>query len=82
MAHTKSGGSKAHQGGERRGKRLGIKVYEGQEVMSGAILVRQRGTPFHPGDNVGLGRDFSLFAKKEGKVEYKIRRGKHVVAVH
>lgn len=81
MAHTKAAGSKAHQGSERRGKRLGIKVYGGQSVATGDILVRQRGTKFSPGQNVGMGRDHTLFANKEGTVGYKSRRGKHLVIV-
>ena len=81
MAHTKSGGSKAAQGGERRGKRLGVKIYGGSVVKEGMIIVRQRGTKFHAGENVDTGRDFTLFAKKSGKVEYKVRRGRQFVAV-
>lgn len=81
MAHTKAAGSKAHQGGERRGKRLGVKIFGGQNVHPGMVLIRQRGTKFHPGANVGIGRDYTLFAVKDGKVEYKIRQGKQFVAV-
>lgn len=81
MAHTKSGGSKAAQGSQRRGKRLGVKVFGGQKAEAGDIIVRQRGTKFHPGKNVGLGRDFTLFATTGGRVEFKKRLGKQVVAV-
>lgn len=81
MAHTKSGGSRASQGGERRGKRLGIKAFGGTKVSVGTILVRQRGTRFSPGDNVGVGRDFSLFATKAGMVEFQTRRGKQFISI-
>ena len=81
MAHTKAGGSRAAQGSERRGKRLGIKIYGGQVVHPGMILVRQRGTNFHPGNNVSMGRDHTLFAIKDGKVEYKLRQGRRIIAV-
>ena len=81
MAHAKAGGSRAAQGSEQRGKRLGVKIFGGQKVTPGKIIVRQRGTKFHPGENVGLGRDFTLFAKKEGKVQFKLKYGKQIVAV-
>jgi len=70
MAHTKSGGSKARQGGNVGGKRLGVKKFGGQKVKAGQIIVRQRGSKFHPDENVGMGRDFTIFAKKEGVVEF------------
>ncbi len=69
MAHKKAGGS-SRNGRDSRGKRLGIKVFGGQEVVAGNILVRQRGNTVHPGKNVGCGRDFTLFALIDGKVEY------------
>lgn len=81
MAHTKAGGSRAAQGSRRRGKRLGVKIFGGQKVTPGMIITRQRGTKFHPGENVGMGRDHTLFAKSEGKVEYKVRRGRQIIAV-
>lgn len=81
MAHAKATGSRAGQGSEQRGKRLGVKIFGGQKVTPGKIIVRQRGTKFHPGENVGLGRDFTLFAKKEGKVKFKLKYGKQIVAV-
>lgn len=80
MAHKKQGG-KVAQGGERRGKRLGVKAFGGQRVKAGSILVRQRGTRFHPGRNVGLGRDHTIFALKGGIVEFKSRQGGQFVNV-
>jgi len=80
MAHTKSKGS-ARQKGNRTGKRLGLKVAGGQAVRNGNILVRQRGTVFHPGKNVGLGRDFTLFALADGIVKFGVRQGRKVVSV-
>ncbi len=70
MAHKKSGGS-SRNGRDSIGKRLGIKKYGGQAVTAGNIIVRQRGTKWHPGDNVGLGRDYTIFALKDGKISYK-----------
>ena len=67
MAHKKAGGS-SRNGRDSESKRLGIKRYGGQAVSAGEILVRQRGTKFHPGQNVGIGKDHTLFAKCEGKV--------------
>ena len=73
MAHKK-GQSSSHNGRESKSKRLGVKRYEGELVNAGAILVRQRGTPFKPGVNVGRGRDDTLFAKKDGKILFTSRR--------
>lgn len=73
MAHKKAGGS-SKNGRDSHSKRLGIKRYGGQTVSAGSILVRQRGTQFHAGENVGIGKDHTLFAKVEGKVVY-LRRG-------
>jgi large subunit ribosomal protein L27 len=70
MAHKKGVGS-SKNGRESESKRLGVKVFGGQEVISGNIIVRQRGTKFHPGKNVGLGRDHTLFALSDGKVAFK-----------
>jgi large subunit ribosomal protein L27 len=70
MAHKKAGGSKAKQGGNVAGKRLGVKVYGGSYVLPGSIIVRQRGRIFVPGNNVGMGKDFSIFSKIEGIVEF------------
>jgi large subunit ribosomal protein L27 len=73
MAHKKSGGS-SRNGRDSPGQRLGVKRYGGQAVNAGEILVRQRGTKFHPGDNVGLGRDHTLFAKADGAVKFTTKR--------
>ena len=70
MAHKKAGGS-SRNGRDSRGKRLGIKRFGGEDVVAGNILVRQRGNTVHPGKNVGCGRDFTLFALVDGKVEYR-----------
>jgi len=69
MAHKKSGGS-SKNGRDTIGKRLGIKKFGGQDVIPGNIIVRQRGTKWHPGKNVGLGRDFTIFALTPGKVSF------------
>jgi large subunit ribosomal protein L27 len=69
MAHKKAGGS-SRNGRDSESKRLGVKRYGGQLVSAGSIIVRQRGTQFHPGENVGVGKDHTLFAKVEGKVEF------------
>lgn len=80
MAHKKGGGS-SKNGRDSHSKRLGVKRFGGQLVKAGEILVRQRGTKFHPGKNVGLGRDYTLFALTPGVVEFGTRRGKKVVNV-
>ncbi len=72
MAHKKAGGS-SKNGRESESKRLGVKRYGGQQVLAGNILVRQRGTQFHPGVNVGLGRDHTLFARKDGQVRFETK---------
>ena len=72
MAHKKAGGS-SRNGRDSQSKRLGVKVYGGEQVNAGAILVRQRGTVVHPGVNVGMGRDHTLYARVAGKVEYGIK---------
>jgi large subunit ribosomal protein L27 len=74
MAHKKAGGS-SRNGRDSIGKRLGIKKYGGEHVIPGNILVRQRGTKWHPGTGVGLGRDYTIFAKVEGNVEFRRKRG-------
>ena len=71
MAHKKAGGS-SRNGRDSQSKRLGVKAYGGERVNAGQILVRQRGTVVHAGDNVGIGRDHTLFAKIDGKVEYSL----------
>jgi len=70
MAHKKAAGS-TRNGRDSESKRLGVKKFGGQEVLAGNILVRQRGTKFHAGDNVGLGRDHTLFAKANGRVKFE-----------
>jgi large subunit ribosomal protein L27 len=74
MAHKKAGGSSSN-GRDSIGKRLGVKRFAGQRVTAGSILVRQRGTTFKPGLNVGVGRDYTLFAKIDGVVQFE-NRGK------
>ena len=81
MAHKKGGGSSSN-GRDSQSKRLGVKVYGGEEVLSGYILVRQRGTKIKPGRNVGLGRDHTIFATSNGVVKYEtIRDGRKRVSV-
>jgi large subunit ribosomal protein L27 len=81
MAHKKGQGS-SRNGRDSRGQRRGVKVYAGTRVRAGAIIVRQLGTRLHPGLNVGLGRDYTLFAKVDGLVKYEpIRQGKTRVSV-
>ena len=75
MAHKKAGGS-TRNGRDSESKRLGVKRYGGQEVLAGGIIVRQRGTHFHPGVNVGCGKDHTLFAKADGVVKFAIRGSK------
>ena len=75
MAHKKSGGS-TRNGRDSQSKRLGCKAFAGQIVPAGTILTRQRGTRFHAGNNVGMGRDHTLFAKASGRVAYHLR-GRH-----
>jgi large subunit ribosomal protein L27 len=72
MAHKKAGGS-SRNGRDSQAKRLGVKRFGGQIVSAGSILVRQRGTRVHPGENVGIGRDHTLFAKITGKVEFDVK---------
>ena len=70
MAHKKAGGS-SRNGRDSAGKRLGVKKYGGELVIPGNIIIRQRGTKWHPGRNVGMGRDFTLYAKVEGHVRFR-----------
>ncbi len=72
MAHKKAGGS-TKNGRDSESKRLGVKRYGGETVLAGSIIVRQRGTKFHAGDNVGCGRDHTLFATANGKVEFTVK---------
>ena len=69
MAHKKAGGS-SRNGRDSQAKRLGVKAYGGELIPAGSIIVRQRGTQVHPGDNVGMGRDHTLFAKVSGRVAF------------
>ena len=81
MAHKKAGGS-SKNGRDSESKRLGIKRFGGEQVLAGNIIVRQRGTKWHPGTNVGLGRDHTIFALVDGTVEFKRRaEGKVHVSV-
>jgi|TARA_B110000971_G_C19966406_1_gene480441 large subunit ribosomal protein L27 len=75
MAHKKGAGS-SKNGRESESKRLGVKIFGGQECIAGNIIVRQRGTTHHPGDNVGMGKDHTLFALIDGKVEFKKKANK------
>ncbi|MEJ2044199.1 MAG: 50S ribosomal protein L27 [Reinekea sp.] len=72
MAHKKAGGS-TRNGRDSESKRLGVKAFGGQAVSAGSIIVRQRGTRFHAGNNVGIGKDHTLFAKVDGKVEFVVK---------
>lgn len=76
MAHKKAGGS-TRNGRDSESKRLGVKRYGGEVVSAGSIIVRQRGTKFHPGENVGCGKDHTLFAKADGKVQFIVRGPKN-----
>ncbi|WP_188149745.1 50S ribosomal protein L27 [Teredinibacter waterburyi] len=72
MAHKKAGGS-TRNGRDSESKRLGVKIFGGQEVVAGNIIVRQRGTRFHAGTNVGIGKDHTLFAKSDGAVKFEVK---------
>ena len=80
MAHKKAGGS-SRNGRDSAGRRLGVKKFGGEIVLSGNIIVRQRGTKFHPGSNVGIGKDHTLFATSDGKVLFKKTRTRTFVSV-
>ncbi len=73
MAHKKAGGS-SRNGRDTAGRRLGVKKFGDQAVVAGNIIIRQRGTTWHPGDNVGIGKDHTLFALTEGKVKFYVGR--------
>ena len=82
MAHKKAGGS-SRNGRDSAGQRLGIKIFGGEQVVAGNIIARQRGTKWHPGRNVGLGKDHTLFALIDGKVEFQTKtKGRIYVSVH
>ena len=74
MAHKKAGGS-SRNGRDSAGRRLGVKRFGGEAVIPGNIIIRQRGTKFHPGDNVGMGKDHTLFAKIDGQVRFRRTTG-------
>lgn len=80
MAHKKGVGS-SKNGRESASQRLGVKIWGGQKVIAGNIIVRQRGTNFHPGHNVGMGKDHTLFALTDGSVKFGVRRDRKVVDV-
>jgi len=81
MAHKKSGGS-SRNGRDSAGRRLGLKKSGGQEVISGNIIVRQRGTKYHPGENVGIGKDHTIFAVAEGRVKFATKaKGRTYISV-
>lgn len=82
MAHKKAGGS-SRNGRDSEGRRLGVKKFGGESVLAGNILVRQRGTKWHPGKNVGLGKDHTIFSLIDGNVSFSKKAGnKTVVSVH
>jgi len=82
MAHKKAGGS-SRNGRDSQAKRLGVKAFGGELIPAGSIIIRQRGTRVHPGPNVGMGKDHTLFAKITGKAVFAIKgeKGKHMVSV-
>lgn len=80
MAHTKSAGT-TRQNKDSISKRLGVKIYGGQKAFPGNIIVRQKGTKFHPGEGIRMGRDFTLFAVKEGLINFKMKQGRQLVEV-
>ncbi|MHC1693554.1 MAG: 50S ribosomal protein L27 [Sphaerochaetaceae bacterium] len=80
MAHKKGGGSQKN-GRDSNSQRLGVKRFGGQQVKAGEIIVRQHGTKFHPGENVGCGRDFTLFAKAAGQVDFHTRNNRSYVRI-
>lgn len=80
MAHTKAGGAtKGNR--DSKAKRLGVKLYGGQSAIAGNIIMRQKGTKAHPGNGVGMGKDFTLFALTDGVVNFITRRGKKIVEI-
>ena len=80
MSKTKGGGS-TRNGRDSNSQRLGVKVYDGHAVTAGSIIVRQRGTRIHPGENVGKGKDDTLFATADGKVKFGSRRNRKIVDI-
>lgn len=81
MAHKKGGGS-SHNGRDSAGQRLGVKRFGGEKVIPGNIIIRQHGTHFHPGENVGLGKDFTIFAVIEGYVKFESHNGRRLISVY
>lgn len=81
MAHKKGAGS-TRNGRDSNSKRLGVKRYGGEYVIPGNIIIRQRGTKVHPGENVGLGKDYTIFSLIEGQVSFESKRGRKYVSVH
>ena len=82
MAHKKAGGS-SKNGRDSNGQRRGVKVFGGQQILAGGIIIRQRGTQIHPGENVGVGRDYTIFAKIDGVVKYeRVGKDKKRVSVY
>ena len=81
MAHKKGGGS-SHNGRDSAGQRLGVKRFGGEKVIPGNIIIRQHGTKFHPGENVGLGKDFTIFAVAEGYVTFEMHNGRKLISVY
>lgn len=80
MAHKKAGGS-SRNGRDSAGQRLGVKCFGNENVVAGNIIVRQRGTKWHPGTNVGMGKDHTLFALVNGRVEFGVKRGRTFISV-
>jgi len=81
MAHKKGGGS-SRNGRDSQSKRLGVKRFGGEQVSSGCIIIRQRGTKFHPGENVGIGRDHTIYATASGFVKFEARNGRKLISVY
>lgn len=81
MAHKKGEGS-VRNGRDSRSKRLGVKIFGGQPAVSGNIIVRQRGTVYHPGNNVGVGKDFTIYALSDGIVEFRKTKTKTLISVN
>ena len=78
---TKKGGGSTRNGRDSAGRRLGVKKFGGENVIAGNIIVRQRGTKFHPGSNVGMGKDHTIFATKNGRVSFKKTRARTLISV-
>ncbi len=81
MAHKKGGGS-SRNGRDSNSKRLGVKRYGGEAVIPGNIIIRQKGTKIRPGENVGLGKDYTIYSLIEGQVKFEIRQGRKYVSVY